>query len=386
MHVDMDAFYASVEQLDNPELRGKPVIVGAAPEIGRGVVSAASYEAREFGIHSAQPISQAYKACPHGIFLRPRFARYKELSDKMFEILHELSPNVEPLSIDEAFVDLTGTERLHGEPEILGKRVKRRILQETGLVASIGIAPNKFLAKLASDFDKPDGFVVIPEDGVKEFLGPLPISRLWGVGPKAEKSLHKFGIKTVGELARYSPEALEKEFGEHGRALWQLAQGIDDRPVCPESERKGISKEYTFDEDERDSERKIATFRRLADRLSARMRKESISGRTITVKIRHSDFTTITRGQTLSAPINSSEDIFRAAVRLAEPELDGAIRLLGIRVTGRTGEEGEQLPLFDNGESERTKRFEKALDYIHERFGDGAITRGTDVEKSQEED
>ncbi len=382
----MDAFFAAVEQLDRPDLAGKPVIVGADPKSGRGVVSAANYEARKYGVHSALPITQAFARCPHGVFLRPRYSRYKEISDKVFEIFHSISSLVEPLSIDEAFIDLTGTGRLHGDPVELGRKTKRRILETTGLVASVGIAPNKFLAKIASDFGKPDGFVVVPEDGVQDFLDPLDIGRLWGVGPKTGKMLIDHGIRTVGDLSRMTVESAKKLLGDHGEGLWKLAHGIDSRPVSPGSGRKGISKETTFRVDVTDNNRKISTLRRLSDGLAARMRAKKTFGRTITVKIRYSGFITITRSDTLDMPIATSDDIFREAQRLARPELEGSIRLLGIRISNLTGEEGEQLPLFGREERNKTKNFERALDDIQKRFGKDAISRANSLEKDDIED
>lgn len=375
MHVDMDAFYAAVEELDDPSLRGKPVIVGAKPEDGRGVVSTANYIARKYGLHSAQPISEAYRLCPHGVYLYPRFARYKELSDKVFEILNSVSPSVEPISIDEAFVDLTGTQRLLGDPVETAKRIKKSIKDSTGLVASIGVAPNKFLAKLASDHDKPNGFVVIQNDNVREFLDKLPIRDLWGVGAATEKTLQEIGITTVEDLARTPLDTLKRKLGEHGESLWRLSQGIDDRPVASDSNRKGISKETTYKKDVTKLDRKKSTFRYLADKLAARMREKGISGKTITVKIRYTGFITITRSDTLSRPISTSDELYREALKLALPELQGSVRLLGIRISNLTGEEGEQIPLFGRDEIEKTKRLEQALDSIHEKYGDNSIDR-----------
>jgi len=333
MHVDMDAFFAAVEQLDRPDLRGKPVIVGADPAQGRGVVSTANYEARKFGVHSAMPISQAVRACPQGVFLQPRFGRYSELSKKIFAILRDYSPSVEPLSIDEAFVDLTGTERLKGPPEAIGREVKRRILAETGLVASVGIAPNMFLAKLASDFGKPDGFVVIEPDGIRDFLDPLPIGRIWGVGPTTEKLLLEIGIETVGQLANYDSEVLRRRLGDFSLHLQKLARGEDDRQFGQESGRGGVSIEQTFLVDVTDNDEKLATLRYLADNLAVRLRAGGYSGKTITVKVRQSDFKTITRSATLTTPLKNAEEIYNEAVRLASPKLDGVIRLLGIRMS-----------------------------------------------------
>ncbi len=379
MHVDMDAFYAAVEELDDPTLRGKPVIVGAKPKDGRGVVSTANYVARKFGLHSAQPISEAYRLCPEGIYLYPRFSRYKEISDKVFEILNTISPSVEPISIDEAFVDLTGTQRLLGDPVETGRRVKERILKTTGLVASIGIAPNKFLAKLASDHDKPNGFVVIEKDRVRQFLNKLPIRDLWGVGPSTEQALAKLGITTVEELSRTPIEVLKKRLGEHGESLWRLCRGIDDRPVSPGGGRKGISKETTYHKDVTDFDRKKSTLRYIADKLAARMRDKGISGRTITVKIRYTGWTTITRSDTLPNAISTSDEIYREALRLALPELEGSIRLLGIRMSNIAGEEVQQMPLFGRDEIDKTKRLERALDSIHDKFGDKSIDRAKSI-------
>ncbi len=375
MHVDMDAFYASVEELDDPSLRGKPVIVGARPEDGRGVVSAANYAARKFGVHSAQPIGEAYRLCPKGIYLYPRFARYKEISDMVFEILRSVSPSVEPLSIDEAFVELTGTQRLLGNPVETARGVKKRILEKTGLVASVGVAPNKFLAKLASEHDKPNGFVVIEKDEIREFLDKLPIRDLWGVGPSTQKTLERLGIFTVKDLAETPLEVLRRKLGDHGEGLWRLSQGMDDRPVSSEGDRKGISKETTYNTDVTDIDQKKTTLRYLADKLSARMRDKGVSGRTITVKIRYTGFTTITRSNTLPIAISTSDELFREAMKLALPELEGSIRLLGIRISNIVGEEGEQLPLFGTEEIEKSKRLEQALDSIHDKFGNKSIDR-----------
>ncbi len=375
MHVDMDAFYASVEELDDPSLRGKPVIVGARPEDGRGVVSAANYAARKFGVHSAQPIGEAYRLCPKGIYLYPRFARYKEISDMVFEILRSVSPSVEPLSIDEAFVELTGTQRLLGNPVETARGVKNRIFEKTGLVASVGVAPNKFLAKLASEHDKPNGFVVIEKDEIREFLDKLPIRDLWGVGPSTQKTLERLGIFTVKDLAETPLEVLRRKLGDHGEGLWRLSQGMDDRPVSSEGDRKGISKETTYNTDVTDIDQKKTTLRYLADKLSARMRDKGVSGRTITVKIRYTGFTTITRSNTLPIAISTSDELFREAMKLALPELEGSIRLLGIRISNIVGEEGEQLPLFGTEEIEKSKRLEQALDSIHDKFGNKSIDR-----------
>lgn len=381
MHVDMDAFYASVEQLDHSEFRGKPVIVGADPAQGRGVVSTASYEAREYGIHSAMPITQAFRACPNGIFLQPRFHRYKEISSAVFKILGDFSPSVEPISIDEAFVDLTGTERLHGPLESVGKEVKKRILAKTGVIASVGIAPNKFLAKLACGVSKPDGFIIIKPESIREFLDPLPIKRMWGIGPATEKQMVSAGINTIKDLIEVDESALIKRFGNFAAHLRQLALGIDDRDFSGDHKRRGISIERTYREDVVRLEPKVATLRSLADRLAVRMRKAGINGRTITVKVRHSDFTTVNRGNTLPYVIRNSEEIYSEALRLATPELEGSIRLIGIRISGIIDCEGEQLGLFDREKKAKIEKLEQALDEINTRFGDGSISRAKNLKK-----
>ncbi|MGC9315683.1 MAG: DNA polymerase Y family protein, partial [bacterium] len=301
--------------------------------------------------------------------------RYKEISDMVFEILRSVSPAVEPLSIDEAFVELTGTQRLLGNPVETARRVKERILEKTGLVASVGVAPNKFLAKLASEHDKPNGFVVIEKDKIREFLDKLPIRDLWGVGPSTQKILERLGIFTVKDLAGTPPEVLRRKLGDHGEGLWRLSQGMDDRPVSSEGDRKGISKETTYNTDVTDLSQKKTTLRYLADKLSARMRDKGVSGRTITVKIRYTGFTTITRSNTLPIAISTSDELFREAMKLALPELEGSIRLLGIRISNIVGEEGEQLPLFGTEEIEKSKRLEQALDSIHDKFGNKSIDR-----------
>ncbi len=252
----MDAFYASVEQLDHPAYRGKPVVVGADPRggAGRGVVAACSYEARKFGIRSAMPISRAYRLCPTAVFVRPRGARYAEMSERIFAILREYTDLMEPLSIDEAFLDVTASQRLFGPAAEIGRTMKARIRSELGLVASIGLAPNKFLAKVGSDLGKPDGFVTVAPGQERAFLDPLPISRLWGVGPKTEARLHQMGFQTIGQIARTPLATLEDTLGQGGRDLWELANGLDDRPVEPEQEAKSIGAEHTFAEDTADRE------------------------------------------------------------------------------------------------------------------------------------
>jgi DNA polymerase-4 len=293
LHVDMDAFYASVEQCDQPELRGRPVIVGGLG--GRGVVSAASYEARIFGVHSAMPMATAKRLCPQGDFLPVRMQRYARISRQIREILLSFTPLVEPLSLDEAFLDVRGCEKLFGPAEEIARRAKDRIRMETGLVASVGVAPNKFLAKLASDHGKPNGLVLLPADKVVEFLTPLPVGRLWGVGAKGEKRLHALGLRTVGQLAALPEALLVSHFGEQGKHLWHLAHGLDDRRVMPDRDAKSISTETTFAHDLADKEALRSCLLELVDHLAGRLRSHGLRARTVDVKIRSADFRTWTR-------------------------------------------------------------------------------------------
>src|SRR5262245_28307031 len=284
LHVDMDAFYASVEQRDDPSLRGQPVIVGGVK--GRGVVCAASYEARKFGVRSAMPTAMAQKLCPHGIFLPLRMKHYSNISRQLRAIFLSFTPLVEPLSLDEAFLDVRGCEGLFGPAPEIARQIKSRIKAETDLIASVGVASNKFLAKLASDHGKPDGFVVLPAEKVIEFLTPLPIGRIWGVGAKGEKRLHTLGIRTIGDLAAIPEKTLIEHFGDNGRSMWRLAHGQDDRTVVADREAKSISTETTFSHDIGDRQVLRNILRNLVDELATRMRHGGLRGRTIDVKLR----------------------------------------------------------------------------------------------------
>jgi DNA polymerase-4 len=298
----MDAFYASVEVKDNPSLKGKPVIVGGNRK--RGVVSSASYEARKFGVHSAQPIATAARLCPHGVFLPTRMSRYKEVSDLVFEIFHRFTPLVEPLSIDEAFLDVTGSTRLFGSPEKIAIDIKRMIVEEIGITASAGVGPSKFIAKIASDLNKPDGLTVVPYDQVREFLDPLPIGKLWGVGKATQKALSFLGVKTVEELSSLPADVLEKKFGKHGIHIHLLAKGIDNRDVVPEREVKSIGNEETYAEDILDMEVIKKEILALAVKVARRLRNEHVKGKTITLKVKYKDFVQITRSVTLPKTID----------------------------------------------------------------------------------
>ena len=386
LHLDMDAFFAAVEQLDFPQHRGKPVVVGADPKggRGRGVVSTCSYEAREFGIHSAMPISQAYKRCPHAVYLPPRGKRYSELSKKIMKILREYSPLVEQISIDEAFLDLTGTEKVRGVPREVALKIKQRIKKEIGLTASVGIAPNKFVAKIASDLEKPDGLVIVREGEIKTFLDPLKISRLWGIGKKTEPKFREMGINTIGDLSRFSREELSTKFGKHGRHLWNLSHGIDKRAVEPYEEAKSVSNEITFENDTCDERVVNRTLLHLSDKVARRLRKDNLCGRTVTLKIRLEDFSTFTRSRTLADPVDSSETIRSVTQELFDQfDCRGLkVRLLGVGVSGITDSSGIQLSFFQEEQAEKEK-IDKVMDTVREKFGEKAIARASLLRKGK---
>ncbi len=350
VHVDMDAFFAAVEQMDHPEYRGKPVVVGADPMAGRGrgVVSTASYEARQYGIHSAMPISRAYRLCPQAIYVRGRYSRYRELSRKIMDILKTFTPIIQQISIDEAFLDLTGRVKDHAEAEHAGRRIKQKIREETGLTASLGIATNKFVAKIASDLEKPDGLTVCPPGEEKQFLADLPIRKLWGVGEKTAKKLMRMGFRTIGDIAKTDQLDLVRQLGSWGLQLWKLANGIDNRPVSGTSVRKSISEETTFLEDVDDPQIIEETLKKIAEGLAHSMRQKGIKGRTVTLKIRLEDFETHTRSQTLPEFINEAETIHSLALSQfrAFKTKGKKIRLIGIGVSQLNTIGGEQLSLF----------------------------------------
>ena len=377
-HIDMDAFFAAVEQRDDPKLRGKPVVVGADPAggKGRGVVSTCSYEARVFGIRSAMPISEAYRRCPKAIFLPVDGKKYNRVSAQMFAILENFTPDIEPVSIDEAFMDLTGVWHLHGSPLALAQKIKGRIREELHLTASIGLAPVKMLAKIASDFSKPDGLLEIAPDKVFDFLWPLPVRRLWGVGPKAQERLGQLGVQTVGELARQPRETLVRHFGEPGAHMWELAHAIDPREVVTEHDTKSVGHEHTFDVDETKKDVLEATLLHLSEKVSRRLRQAGLKGRTIGLKIRWSDFTTFTRAHTLAERTNFADTIFREARSLAAEFIRQGrpIRLIGVRVT-QFDDAYVQESLFDMNASK--ERLHQAVDQIKDKFGDKAIRRGS---------
>ncbi len=377
IHVDMDAFFTSVEQRDFPEYRGRPVIVGADPRggKGRGVAAAASYEARRYGIHSAQPISKAYRLCPTAVFLRGRYERYEEVSESIMSVFREFTPLVEPVSLDEAFLDVTGTQRLFGSPEQIGRRIKSRIVEKENLTASVGIGPNKMVAKIASDLNKPDGFVLVRPNEAVNFLAPLRVSKLWGVGPKTDTALQRLGIHTIGDLARTPEGALNRIFGKNGRALREYASGMDDDPVVPEREAKSISNETTFDEDQDDGELLNRTILSLSEKVGYRLRRSGLSARTVFLKVRVHDFSTQVRRVTLAGPFFLSEIVYREACALfSSCHLKGQkIRLLGVGVARLSGRGEGQADLFPTTGEEKRQKATRAVDSLKEKFGDEAI-------------
>ena len=336
-HVDMDAFYASIEQRENLRYRGRPVIVGADPKQGqgRGVVAACSYEARRFGIRSALPISQAYRLCPHGVYVRPDMDLYSQVSRRIREIFRAVTTQVEPLSIDEAFLDVSGQVSDSKGALELARQLKARITQEERLTASIGIASSKFVAKVASDLEKPDGLVIVEPENVQAFLDPLPISRIWGVGPKTEERLKGFGVKTIEQLRDLESDLLQKRFGKMGEHLWQLANGIDNRSIVTERKATSLSQERTFSEDTSDGDRLTQVIQKLSARIADRLAKHAQGGRTVTLKLRYSDFTTLTRQISFRHLVCGSQEIQEVAVMLLVRHWDTRrkIRLIGISVS-----------------------------------------------------
>jgi nucleotidyltransferase/DNA polymerase involved in DNA repair len=379
----MDAFYASVEQLDHPAYRGKPVVVGADPKggAGRGVVAACSYEARRFGIRSAMPISRAYRLCPAAVFVRPRGDRYAEMSARIFAILREYTDLMEPLSIDEAFLDVTASQRLFGPAETIGRTLKARIRSELGLVASIGLASNKFLAKVGSDLGKPDGCVTVAPGQERAFLDPLPISRLWGVGPKTEARLQQMGFRTIGQIARSRVEDLENVLGQGGRDIWEMANGEDDRLVEPEQEAKSIGTEHTFSEDTEDSAIIRRTLLELSDKVGSRLRQEGVLAGGVTLKFRDHRFHTVTRAAIIEPPTDVGDDLFREAWRLLQGvEWKGSrVRLVGVTATRLAPVSGPavgQLSLFSPARNAK-QELAQVVDKIRDRYGQTAITRAS---------
>jgi DNA polymerase IV len=387
LHVDLDAFYASVEVLANPALAGRPVLVGGTGP--RGVVAAASYEARRFGVHSAMPMARARRLCPQAVVLPPRFDAYGEVSGRVQEIFRAFTPLVEPIALDEAFLDVTGSERLFGTGPQIGAAIRHRIRADIGPAASVGVAATKLVAKLASEDAKPDGLLAIEPGTELAFLHPLPAGRLWGVGPATLRRLARFGIQTVGDLAALPEATLVDALGRAaGHALHELAQGRDPRPVEPDREAKSIGQEETFPRDVHDRDALRREARRMADRVGVRLRERGLAGRTVTLKLRYPDFRTITRSATVAEPLAGSADIAGLAVGLLDRvDLGAGVRLLGVSVRNLTAAPAHQeaLPLGDAPEaSPAIDPVQWAVDAVRARFGEGAVGSAGFVDRRRE--
>jgi len=374
----MDVFYASVEQLDNPELKDKPVIVGGSAK-QRGVVAAASYEVRKYGVHSAMPTAQAMRLCPHAILLPVRMARYAEISKQIHKIFYDYTPEIEPISLDEAFLDVTASIQLFGSAERIGKEIKARIKQELGLTASVGLAPNKFLAKLASDMEKPDGFVVITEQNKQHILDPLPVSRIWGIGKVTTQLFNSKGFHTIGQLRKTPLPVLKNILGNQAQEILKLAQGIDNREVESSREAKSISAEETFADDIIDEETLLNVLFHQVEQVSHRLRADGLEGKTITLKIRYKDFTTITRSHTMSEFTNTTKLLQESATAVFEEwykKSAAKIRLLGFGVSNLQAEGSGQQLLFSDPNNKKQKNIDAIFDKIRDKYGDDALTRG----------
>jgi DNA polymerase-4 len=385
LHVDMDAFYASVEQRDDPSLRGRPVIVGGTG--GRGVVAAASYEVRRYGVHSAMPVREALRRCPEAVCVPPRIGHYAAVSEQIFAVFHEFTPLVQGLSLDEAFLDVTAGIRSLGDGEHVAREIKRRVRERTELTASVGVAPNKLVAKIASDLRKPDGLVVVPPDEIGALLDPLPIRKLFGLGAKTAPKVEALGIRTLGELRQASAARLRPIFGRDTERVQQRAAGIDDRPVVPDRDEQQISAEETFDVDIADHARLRAEIARLADRTGARLRSRQLLAGCVTVKIRRKDFTTYSRQRHVEPATQETRVIASIATGLLDAWLASqpraALRLLGVGVSELT--EGRQAELFAAPESTRNRQLDAAVDGIRARFGRTALARASALESPAHE-
>ena len=378
LHIDMDAFYAAIEQRDCPELRGKPVVVGGSS--GRGVVSAASYEAREFGIHSAMPGRRAAQLCPHAIFVRGRIGHYADVGRQVREVFHRYTPLVQPLSLDEAFLDVTGSRRLFGDAATIGHAIKNAIQDELNLTASVGVAPLKFVAKIASDLQKPDGFVEVAENQVIEFLDPLPVSRLWGVGKVGQKRLTNLGLHTFRDIRVCDGQDLRRRFGSWGEHLWRLANGIDPRKVVPDHTAKQISHERTFAHDLSDREMLRAVVSHLCEQVTSRLRRSGREAKAVSIKYRREDFKTFTHAITLPRPTDITDQILQSALGLLDEMRERQprpVRLIGVSVGSLTAVDApRQLSLFDLSENEESqKQVDETVDELTRRLGKGSVYR-----------
>ena len=378
LHVDMDAFYASVEERECPSLVGQPVVVGGSAK-GRGVVAAANYEARKFGIHSAMPSAVADRLCPHAVVIRPRIEFYSEISREIRQIFDRYTPLIEPLSLDEAFLDVTASETLFGSGPDIARHIKKDIVKELGLVASVGVATNKFIAKLASDLEKPDGLVVVYPGTEQSFLDPLPVGCVWGIGKASGEIFRRLGIHTIGDLRRFPLERLQRRFGSHGEQLWRLARGIDKRVVVPDHEAKSISHENTFEQDIGDPSILRSWLLDLTEQVGWRLRRHRLRARTVQIKIRYSDFHTITRARSLKQATDLTNDLWRVADKLMETSLRGEVRpvrLLGVGASGFDDSSVMQEDLFDMELRKKQSKIDSVMDSVTERFGKRSMRRG----------
>ena len=399
LHVDMDAFFAAIEIREDPSLAGRPVVIGADPKggRGRGVVSTASYEARRFGIHSAMPISEAYRRCSHAVYVRPRGSLYGEVSKRIFEIMGAYTDSLEPLSLDEAFLDVTGSRALFGDGPAIAAAIKRDIQAQERLTASVGVAAIKYVAKVASDLDKPDGLVVVAPGREAEFLAPLPIARLWGAGARAQERFERIGLRTIGDVARIEPEVLESVFGTAlGRRFHQLANGVDYRSVVSHPARKSLGHEITFDQDVEDRERVELTLLRLCEKVGSGLRRRGLAGRTVQMKLRWDGFETVTRQRTLPRSVDTTERMWPVARELFRnaDRAERRVRLIGVTASGLESAGDRQLALFEPGlEGEEPSSGDigrrqtsdalvaSAVDQLADRFGPGTITRAALLEE-----
>ena len=382
LHVDMDAFFASVTERDHPELKGKAVVIGAGV---RGVVTSANYEARKFGIKAAMPVGRAQRLAPHAIFIPPDHKRYSEVSEHIMEIFHSFTPLVEPISLDEAFLDVTKAKRLLGDGRAIATAIRAKVEEQEGITCSVGIASSKFIAKLASQRCKPNGMLEIPDDRVLTFLHPLPVSALWGVGPKTNEALERLGLHTVGDIAQTPEQTLIRALGQAaGQSLYELAWGRDDRDVIPEEPDKSISAAETFDRDIDDPEIIAKEILRMCERASSRMRQRSLFAKTITLKIRFADFTTINRSKTLPLPIDTTHEIYEIAKGLYEALAIGRarIRLVGVSLDNLHTDSHEQLVLGARESSWR--ELQEGIDAAKARFGSDSVRPGRLIEESDE--
>jgi DNA polymerase-4 len=385
LHVDMDAFFASVEQLDDPRLRGRPVLVGH--DGPRGVVAAASYESRQYGCRSAMPTAVAKRLCPQAIVVPVRFGRYGEVSRQVFQIFESYTPLVQPLSVDEAFLDVAGSVRLFGPPQAIAQQIRDRIRATTGLTGSVGVAPNKFLAKLASDMNKPDGLTVIGEDDVDQILPPLPVEKIWGIGPKTTQRLNDVGVRTIGDLRRLPPELLKLRLGDDADHYRKLAYGIDDRPVSPDRDAKSIGQEQTFGQDLTDPDAVRSVILGQAEQVGARVRRHGLVARSVTVKIRFGDFETITRRTTLADAADGTAALWTAARGLFDAWAANTfrpVRLIGV-TAGQLSPAADHATLFTDPAREKEKRLDSVVDQINAKFGKRAVHRAPSTGRRRDE-